>query len=57
MLANLWPVVGPLLQRRYIEQRRAHVADPDNGLRPYPKRATKRKPIPGLYEAPHEVEG
>lgn len=51
MTPNLWPVIGPLLQRRYIDARRAWVADPQNGLRPLPKRPTKRKPFPGVYDA------
>ncbi|MCR5876987.1 hypothetical protein [Phenylobacterium sp. J367] len=54
---NALPAVARLLQRRYLDARRAYVADPANGLRPWPKRPTKRKPIPGLYEAPQEVEG
>lgn len=54
---NLWPQVGPVLQARYVEQRRAWI-EQNPEITPWPKRrSSRRKPIPGLYEAGSESEG
>ena len=54
---NYLPAVSKLLQARYNEARRLWVADPSNGLLPYPKRRTRKaKPIPGTLDA-QEIEG
>lgn len=57
---NLWPQVSVLLQRRYLELRRAHLeeaAKHNPNITPWPqRRSRKRKPIPGLYEV-FDLEG
>lgn len=58
MMDNALPAVSRLLQARYVESRAAWVADPDNGLKPLPRRRTsKRKPIPGVLDVADHSEG
>lgn len=58
MSPNLWPDVAPLLQARYVEQRRDWIASNPDIIAPWPqRRSRKRKPIPGLFEAATESEG
>lgn len=37
-------------QAAYVEARRAWAEDPENGLRPYPKRRTRRSPDPAVID-------
>lgn len=54
--ANLWPLVGSLLQARYLEGRRAWM-DAHPEITPWPRRRTsRRKPLPGVIDA-QELEG
>lgn len=55
MIDNALPIVGPLLQARYVAARRKYLSET-----PYPwpeRRSRKRKPIPGTYDAIAEDEG
>lgn len=55
MIDNALPLVGPLLQARYREQRRAYLAAINL---PWPeRRSRKRKPIPGTYDGLAVDEG
>lgn len=55
---NLWPSVGPLLQAAYLDRRRAWIEAHPDVVTPWPKRRTsRRKPLPGLYEAATDSEG
>lgn len=57
---NLWPVVGSMLQARYVAAQRARLeeaAKDDPHITPWPRRRTsKRKPLPGVIDA-QELEG
>lgn len=60
MLAeNLWPVVSALLHARYLESRRAYLAEHPElpQWKKKKRRGGRHRPIPGVYDAPHEVEG
>ena len=56
MIDNALPVVGKLLQRQYNDdqrRRRDALADtyPEMAHMRWPKRRTKRRPLPGLWPA------
>lgn len=56
---NLWSVVGPMLQARYVAAQRARLeeaAKHDPNITPWPRRRTKRRPLPGVIDA-QELEG
>ena len=58
MLAdNLWPVVGALLHARYLESRRAYLAEHPELPQWKKRRSRKHKPIPGLHEVATTDEG
>lgn len=53
---NLWPAVGAMLHARYVEQRAAWMARHSDIITPWPRRRTKRRPLPGVIDA-SEQEG
>ena len=63
MIDNALPVVGKLLQRQYNDdqrRRRDALADtyPEMAHMRWPKRrSSKRRPIPGVIDAPTDSEG
>ena len=57
---NVLPIVGTLLQRSYNDDRRAWTLAACSvipTMKPWPKRRTKRRPIPGVIDAPTDSEG
>ena len=63
MIDNVLPIVGKLLQRQYNDdqrRRRDALADtyPEMAHMRWPKRrSSKRRPIPGVIDAPTDSEG
>lgn len=52
MLAdNLLPVVGPLLHARYLESRRAYLAEHPELPQWKKRRSRRHRPIPGVIDA------
>jgi hypothetical protein len=60
MIDNALPMVAAVLHRQYREARRAYVAEASRlipTMSPWPKRRSKRRPIPGVIDAPTDSEG